>query len=105
MGFPLDAVASLIAEDKFYSSGFRSCGTCTLEHRLSSCGAWASLFCGMWDLLGPEIEPISPVLAGGFLPLSHKGSLRFVLNYFSSLCAVLCIVAQSCLTLCNPHGL
>lgn len=41
VGFPLDAVASLIAEDKFYSSGFRSCGTCTLEHRLSSCGAQA----------------------------------------------------------------
>ena len=36
------------------------------------------------------------------LPLSYEASLRFVLNYFSSLCAVLCLVAQSCLTLCDP---
>ena len=77
--------------------GFRGGGTWTREHRLSSCDAWASLFCSMWDLLRPESEPMSPVF-----PLSHEGSLRFVLNYFSSLCAVLCLVAQSCLTLCNP---
>ena len=31
---------------------------------LSSCGAWAWLLHGMWDLPGPEIEPMSPALAG-----------------------------------------
>ena len=41
---------------------------------------------GMWDLPGPEIEPVSPELAGGFFyPLYHQGSppkvvfLRYVL--------------------------
>ena len=28
----------------------------------------------MWDLPGPGIEPVSPVLAGEFLPLHHQGS-------------------------------
>ena len=29
-----------------------SCGLRALEHRLSSCGTWALLLHGMWDLLG-----------------------------------------------------
>ena len=33
----------------------------------SSCGARAYLLCGMWDLPGPGLEPVSPALAGGFL--------------------------------------
>ena len=44
-----------------------SCGSWALEHRLSSCGAWVYLLCGMWDLPGPGIEPMSPALAGRFL--------------------------------------
>ena len=28
--------------------------------------AWVWLLCGMWDLAGPGIEPMSPTLAGGF---------------------------------------
>ena len=47
--------------------GLISCGFQALEHRLSSCGARAQLLCGMWDLPGPGIEPVSPALAGGFL--------------------------------------
>ena len=35
--------------------------------RLSSCGARAWLLRSMWDLPGPGIEPVSPVLAGRFL--------------------------------------
>ena len=35
--------------------------------RLSSCGSQAYLPCGMWDLPGPGIEPVSPTLAGRFL--------------------------------------
>ena len=32
----------------------------------SSCGAWAELPHGMWDLPGSGIEPVSPALAGQF---------------------------------------
>ena len=42
-------------------AGFSSCSTCALEHRLSSLVA---LLCGMWDLPGPGIEPVSPALMG-----------------------------------------
>ena len=37
------------------------------KHRLSSCGPWAQLLQGMWDLPRLGIEPVSPVLAGRFL--------------------------------------
>ena len=47
--------------------GLSSCGLQALECRLSSCGAQVSLLRGMWDLPGPGLEPVSPVLAGGFL--------------------------------------
>ena len=33
----------------------------------SSCGIWAQLLHGMWNLLEPGIEPRSPALVGGFL--------------------------------------
>ena len=43
------------------------------EHGLRHCGTRAYLPCGMWDLPGPGIKPMSPALAGGFfLPLSHQ---------------------------------
>ena len=45
--------------------GFRSCGSRALEHRLSSCGARASLLCGMWVFPWPGLKPIFPTLAGG----------------------------------------
>ena len=44
-----------------------------LWHRLHSGGTRAQLPCGMWGRLGPGIEPMSPALAGGLLPLSHQG--------------------------------
>ena len=46
--------------------GLSSCGSQSPECRLSSCGAWAQLLCGMWDPPGPGIEPVSPALAGRF---------------------------------------
>ena len=58
--------------------GLSSCGSRALERRLSSCGAWAQLLRGMWDLPGPWIEPVSSALAGGFLttaPPGKSGSL------------------------------
>ena len=38
--------------------GFSCCGAWALEHRLSSCGVWAWLLCGIWDPPGPGIEPM-----------------------------------------------
>ena len=40
--------------------GLGSCGSWALERRLSSCGAQAYLLCGMWDLPGPGLKPVSP---------------------------------------------
>ena len=53
--------------------GLSSCGSRALEHRLSSCGTRAYLLCGMWDLPGPGIEPMSPALAGGFSTTAPPG--------------------------------
>ena len=53
--------------------GLSSCGLQALERRLSSCGTWAWLLHGMWDLPGPGIEPMSPALAGGFLTTGPPG--------------------------------
>ena len=36
-------------------------------HKHSGSGAWAWSLHGMWNLPGPEIEPMSPALAGGYL--------------------------------------
>ena len=57
-----------------------SCGSWALEHRLSSCGARASLLHGMWDLLGPGIEPVSPALVGGFLTTVPPGKSKISVN-------------------------
>ena len=54
-------------------AGFSSCGLRALERWLSSCGAWASLLRGMWELPGPGLEPLSPALAGGFLTTAPPG--------------------------------
>ena len=58
-----------------YCGGFSCCGaqavgaqvSAVVAHGLSSCGAWAELLHGMWDLPRPGLEPVSPALAGGFL--------------------------------------
>ena len=39
-------------------------GAVVVEHGLSSCGAWAELLCGTWNLPVPEIEPVTPALTG-----------------------------------------
>ena len=44
-----------------------------LEHRLSSCGAWA--YCSMWDLPGSKVKPVSPLhWQVDSLPVSRQGS-------------------------------
>jgi len=40
---------------------------------LSGCGTWASLLCGMWNLHGPGIEPVSQASAGGFSSTAPPG--------------------------------
>ena len=49
---PLIIAASLLAEHRLQT------------RRLSSCGSRAQLLSGMWDLPRPELEPVSPALAG-----------------------------------------
>ena len=66
--------------------GFSSCGLRALECRLSSCGALAQLLCGMCNLPGPGLEPMSPTLAGRFLTTAPPGKSRdcgiFKWSYF-----------------------
>ena len=53
--------------------GLSSYGLQSLERRLSSCDAWTSLLHGMWNLPRPGLEPVSPVLADGFLTTAPSG--------------------------------
>ncbi|KAJ8791703.1 hypothetical protein J1605_020425 [Eschrichtius robustus] len=55
------------------STGSRRAGFIVVARRLSSCGLWARLLCGMWDLPRPGLEPVSPALAGGFLTTAPPG--------------------------------
>ena len=59
--------------------GLSSCGSRALEHRLSSCDAWAYLLLSMWDLPGPGLEPMSPEPAGRFLTTVPPG--KSLINY------------------------
>ena len=47
-------------------SGFDSCSSQALEHRLNNCGSQAQMLCGIQDLPKSGIEPVSPALAGRF---------------------------------------
>ena len=49
---PLTIAASLVSEHRLQM------------RRLSNCGPRAQLLRGMWDLPRPELEPVSPALAG-----------------------------------------
>ena len=59
--------------------GLGICGSPALEHRLSSCGAWAFLLHSMWDIPGPGLEPVSSASAGGFLTTVPPGKPYFIL--------------------------
>ena len=52
----------------------------------SSCGAWAQLLRGMWDLSGPGIESMSPALAGGFLSTAPPGKSQSTYLNCTGLC-------------------
>ena len=51
-----------------------ACTDLVVVCRLSSCGTWAWLFHGVWDLSFPtRDEPMSPALQGGFLTTGPPG--------------------------------
>ena len=59
-----------------HCSGFPYCRACVL-------GAGALLPLGIWNLPGPGIKPMSPVLAGGFLTIGQPGSSgKYILILF-----------------------
>ena len=62
---PLTIAASLTAEHRLQT------------RRLSNCGSRAQLLRGMWDLLRPWLEPLSPALAGGFSTTAPPGKPFF----------------------------
>ena len=77
-------------------------GMWALQHGLSSCGSWASLSHGMWNLPGPGTDPVSLALAGGFLTTGPPGEvlLESPGRKFSAAAAAKSL--QSCPTLCDP---
>ena len=60
--------------------GLSSCPSQVLEHRLNSCGTWARLPRGMWDLPRPGVELTSAALAGRFFTTEPLGSLDYLLD-------------------------
>ena len=58
---PLTIAASLVVEHRLQT------------RRLSNCGSWAQLLCGMWDLPRPGLEPVCPALAGRFSTTAPPG--------------------------------
>ena len=57
-----------------------ACSSWALERRLSSCGTWAELPHGTWNLPGPGIKCMSPAVAGRFLtagPSRKSPAVRF----------------------------
>ena len=76
----LTAVASLVVEHGLFGKRASVVAACRLrscdwiiKHRINSCGAWAQLPSGMWDLPGPGIKPVAPALAGRFLTTGPPG--------------------------------
>ena len=65
-----------------WSTGSRStvlgsCGLWALEGGYSSCGTQTQLFLGMWNLPGPGIKPMSPMLGSGLLSTEPQGKSCF----------------------------
>ena len=99
MGFSLQWLLLLQSTGSRYA-GFSSCASQAPECRLSSCGTWAQLLCGMWDLPGPELKAASPSLAGRFLTTAPPGkSWKFLLTYLKDYS----IIPPTCLVYCWAH--
>ena len=86
---------------------YSDCGSRALGRRLGSCGTWASLLRGMWDLPGSGIKPPSPALAGGYFTTeTPEKPLIFIFIYFVWLLWVLVAahVIFSCGMTSSPIG-
>ena len=100
LGLHCSTQPSSICSTQAYCSGFSCCGAPTLGlcasvvgiqglincglqaiecTGFSSCGTWAQLFCALWNLPRPGIEPVSPALAGRFPSTVPPG--KFFLSY------------------------
>ena len=85
---PLTTAASLVADHRLQT------------HRLSNCGSWAQLLCGMWDLPRPGLEPVSPALAGRLSTTAPPGKpsdnhfmmyiTQIIMVYTLNLCSAVC---------------
>ena len=81
---PLAIAACLVAEHRLQT------------RRLSSCGSRAQSLRGTWDPPRPELEPVSPALAGGFSTTAPPGKPQFSLFLkFYSMVWKLCVVFLS----------
>ena len=63
-----------------------SCWAQILEQGLSSCGAWAQLPHGMWNLPRLGIKPVSPALPGELLTTTTREALEcsYVPEFFDN---------------------
>ena len=93
----LTVMTSLVAEQRLQAHGLQqlqhtgsvvvagrliSWGSRSLETRLSSCGTQAQLLLrGIQDLPRLGIEPVSPALVGGFLPIVPLGKSGVLSSY------------------------
>ena len=76
---PLRSTGSRHVGSVVVARGLQSTGSVVVARglqtrRFSSCGTRAQLLCGMWDLPGPGIKPMSPALAGGLPTTAPPGS-------------------------------
>ena len=62
---------------------FSTCGSQVLGHSLNGCGTGAQLLCGMWNPPGSGVEPMSPALAGRFLPTAPPGKSETHFFFFN----------------------
>lgn len=60
-------------EHRLHHTGFSCCGFQAPACWLSRCSAQAQPRRGLWDLLGPGLEPMQPALAGRFSTAESPG--------------------------------
>ena len=74
-----------------------------LEYRFHSCGTWALLLHGMWNLPRPGIETMSSALAGRFSTRdTREGPIKSILYLSFQLC-IWCCINQSYPRKQNQH--
>ena len=79
-----------------HCSGFSRCRAGSRCVDFSSCGTWAQLPRGIWNLPRPGIKPMPPALAGRFLPTTPPGKscASFSLVFCQSSTNYVCISKQ-----------